>query len=165
MASPACRGICGLGPVSGRSKTFWIPPKGAKQGLCYQIWVSKMWWPAPSSLSLLLNPKGLLGLEANVLKVDLCSCHATRAHIMGTKICWIGLVCSFLSLATDETPWSYSKLMLASRWAYCIEFCRSTFELPRNWPSPSFICVLAVVFLPALFLKTTLERPSCDFYF
>lgn len=98
------------------------PTKRAKQGLCYQIWVSKMWWPAPSSLSLLLNPKGLLGLEANVLKVGLCSCHATRAHIMGTKICWIGLVCSFLSLATDETPWSYSKLMLASRWAYCIEF-------------------------------------------
>lgn len=122
MTSPACWGVCGLDPVSGRSKSIWTPPKGAKQGLYYQIWVSQTWWPAPSSLSLLLNPNGLLGLEANVLKVILCSCHATGARIMGTKSCWIGWVCSFLSVAPDQTPWPCSKLMLASLWDHWTEF-------------------------------------------
>lgn len=33
-------------------------------------------------VSLLVNPKGLVGLEANVLKVILCSCHVTETCIM-----------------------------------------------------------------------------------
>lgn len=121
MASPACFRVCGLDPVSGRRKNIWSPPKGVKQALCGQIWVSEMWWPAPRSLFLQLNPKGLLGLEANV-NVILCSCHATRAHIVGTKSCLICWVYPFLSLAPDQTSWLYSKLMLASHSVYWIEF-------------------------------------------
>lgn len=104
-----------------------------------------MWWPAPSSLSLLLDPKGLLGLEAKVLKVDLCSCHASGALIMDTKICWVGWVCSFLSLATDQTPWSYSKLMLASHWAHCIEFLSQHFWTFQEPAQPLiYLCACSV---------------------
>lgn len=132
MAPPVCCRVCGLDAVSGRSKSIWSPPKRVKEALCNQIWVSEMWRPAPVSLSLQLNPNGLLGLEANV-KLILCSSHATRVHIVGTKSC---LIC----------------------WVYWIEFQSQHFRTLQEpaQPRSSFTCVLAAMFMLGLFLKETL---------